>query len=177
MKKHVRYFFSLILFLIASTQLMAQHVVISQYWGSVGSSGASYNSNFVELYNPTSADVNMSGWSVQYKSATSAGTMNVMAFPANSIIKAHGYFLISLASSSTPISSNPLPTPDAIGTTQVASSGKIALVSSTTAISIPAPPANNPDTYPNVVDFLGFGTGVDLVWEGTGAAGAGVGTS
>ena len=177
MKKHVRYFFSLILFLIASTQLMAQHVVISQYWGSVGSTGASYNSNFVELYNPTSADVNMSGWSVQYKSATSAGTMNVMAFPANSIIKAHGYFLISLASSSTPISSNPLPTPDAIGTTQVASSGKIALVSSTTAISIPAPPANNPDTYPNVVDFLGFGTGVDLVWEGTGVAGAGVGSS
>jgi len=80
MKKHVRYFFSLILFLIASTQLMAQHVVISQYWGSVGSTGASYNSNFVELYNPTIADVNMSGWSVQYKSATSAGTMNVMAF-------------------------------------------------------------------------------------------------
>jgi gliding motility-associated-like protein len=177
MKKHLRYFFSLILLLITSTQLMAQHVVISQYWGSVGSSGAPYNSNFVELYNPTSADVNMSGWSVQYKSATSAGTMNVMAFPANSTIKAHGYFLVSLASSSTPLSSNPLPTPDAIGTTQVASSGKIALVSSTTAISIPAPPANNPDTYPNVVDFLGFGIGVDLVWEGTGAAGAGVGSS
>ncbi|OCX54424.1 hypothetical protein BEL04_09255 [Mucilaginibacter sp. PPCGB 2223] len=177
MKKLIRYFFSLILFLIASAPLLAQHVVISQYWGSVGSSGAPYNSNFVELYNPTTSDVNMTGWSVQYKSATSAGTMNVMAFPANSIIRAHGYFLISLGSSSTPVSSNPLPTPDAVGATQVASSGKIALVASTTAISIPAPPANNPDTYPNVVDFLGFGTGVDLVWEGTGAAGAGTGTS
>ncbi|WP_448697463.1 MBG domain-containing protein [Mucilaginibacter sp. AW1-3] len=170
MKKQLRYFFSLIFFLTASTPLMAQHVVISEYWANLTGTGAPFNAPFVELYNPTSSDVNMSTWSIQYKSGTSAGTFNVTAFPANSIIKAHGYFLVQLASSSTPISTNPLPTPDAVSTIQVAASaGKIALVASTTAINIPAPPTNNPDTYPNVVDFLGFGTGVDVVYEGTGS--------
>lgn len=178
MKKHLRYFFSLILFLVSSQVLaQANHVVISEYWANAAGSGAPFNSNFVELYNPTSSDVNMSTWSIQYKSGTSAGTFNVTAFPANSVIKAHGFFLVQLSSSSSSTSTNPLPTPDVVSTIQVAaSSGKIALVSSITAISIPAPPANNPDTYPNVVDFFGYGTAVDVVYEGSGPGVATTGT-
>ncbi|MCY3004290.1 MAG: lamin tail domain-containing protein, partial [Planctomycetota bacterium] len=52
-----------------SSQAEAQ-VVISQVYGAGGNSGATYNRDFVELYNTTSAPVSLSGWSVQYASTT-----------------------------------------------------------------------------------------------------------
>src|SRR5690348_15378622 len=45
-------------------------VVISQVYGGGGNSGATYKNDFIELFNPTSTTVNLSGWSVQYTSST-----------------------------------------------------------------------------------------------------------
>lgn len=41
------------------------HVIINQVYG--GSEDGYASHSFIELYNPTGADVNMNGWSVQYK--------------------------------------------------------------------------------------------------------------
>lgn len=47
-------------------------MVISQVYGGGGNTGAPYTHDFVELFNRSSATIDISGWSVQY--ASSAGT-------------------------------------------------------------------------------------------------------
>ncbi|MGZ4032119.1 MAG: Ig-like domain-containing protein, partial [Tumebacillaceae bacterium] len=49
-------------------------VVISQVYANGGNSGAFYNQKFVELYNTTGQDINLSGWSIGYTSAASMDT-------------------------------------------------------------------------------------------------------
>ena len=45
---------------------IANHVVISEFSGGNGS-GTAATDEFVELYNPTDAAVDLGGWMVQYK--------------------------------------------------------------------------------------------------------------
>ncbi len=48
-------------------------VVISQVYGAGGNSGAAYQNDYVELFNLSGAPVSVTGWSVQYASATGTG--------------------------------------------------------------------------------------------------------
>jgi hypothetical protein len=57
----------------------AAPVVISQFFGGGGNAGAPFNADFVELFNRSSAPVNLAGWALQYADATGA-------FPANKSI-------------------------------------------------------------------------------------------
>ena len=70
----------------------ANHVVISQF-ATRGPTAAT--DEFIELYNPTGSAVDMSGWKLQYKSATGTTFSDRAALPANTFIAAHGYFLIT----------------------------------------------------------------------------------
>src|SRR5689334_13261168 len=45
-------------------------IVISQVYGGGGNSGAPLKNDFIELFNRGSAPVDITGWSVQYASAT-----------------------------------------------------------------------------------------------------------
>ncbi len=47
-------------------------VVISQVYGGGGNAGATFTNDFIELYNRGSAPVDVTGWTVQYASATGA---------------------------------------------------------------------------------------------------------
>src|SRR5215467_8041268 len=47
-------------------------LVISQIYGAGGNSGSTLKNDFIELFNPGAAPVDVTGWSVQYASA--AGT-------------------------------------------------------------------------------------------------------
>ena len=71
----------------------ANHVVISEF-ATRGLGGAF--DEFVELYNPTTSQIDMSGWKLQYSSGTS-GTVwpDRATLPANSVIAPHGFFLIA----------------------------------------------------------------------------------
>nr|WP_246362791.1 DUF4073 domain-containing protein [Paenibacillus alba] len=151
----------------AAAPSKANHVVISQiFGGSSTAPGASapYFYKFVELYNPTDAPVNLSGWSLQYASATgkftAAQTVNLV-----NAIPAHGYYLIRAnPAAATPLPDN-FPAYDVDGGSRInfsgsaGNGGKVALVSSTafiddgTGATIKAP-----GQIPNVVDFIGFGT-------------------
>ena len=84
--------------LTASIPASAQ-VVISQVYGGGGNSGATYNSDFVELYNGGSSTVTMSGWQVAYASASGTSWTNRTIFSGS--IAAHGYFLIQESTGST----------------------------------------------------------------------------
>ena len=49
---------------------MAGSVLISQVYGGGGNAGATLTHDFIELFNRSGQDVDVSGWSVQYASAS-----------------------------------------------------------------------------------------------------------
>jgi Predicted extracellular nuclease len=74
----------------------ADHIVISEVYGGGGNNGATLKNDFIELYNPTSSDIDISGWQIQYASATGTFGSNNLVL-VNAVIKAGGYFLIQAA--------------------------------------------------------------------------------
>ena len=126
-------------------------VVISQVYGGGGNSGATYTNDFIELFNPTPAAVTLTNYSIQYGSSTGTGNLGVYALPASITLQPGQYYLIQ-ASQGTG-GTTPLPAPDAtISAALSATAGKVALVSSTTALGSCA------TSDPTLVDFVGFGT-------------------
>jgi hypothetical protein len=138
-------------------------IVISQVYAGGGNAGATYTNDFVELFNRGSSAVDVSGWSVQYASASST-SWQVTAL-AGSIAPGRHY-LVQLASAAAIGSA--LPTPDATGTTNLAASGgKVALASDATALSCGAA-AGSCSVSSLVADLVGYGTATD--YEGGDAA-------
>src|SRR5919198_3566012 len=45
-------------------------LVVSQAYGGGGNTGAPWRNDFIEVFNPTAAGVDVTGWSVQYASAS-----------------------------------------------------------------------------------------------------------
>jgi hypothetical protein len=127
--------------------LLQSPVLISQIYGGGGSTGATYNADYVELYNRSASSVSLSGWSIQYASA--AG-ISWAVTPLTGSIPAGGYHLIKLASGTT---GSALPTPNSTGTTNMSGTkGKIALSNAATAFSGSSPIGNSA-----LQDFVGFG--------------------
>ena len=136
-------------------------IVISQLYGGGGNSGAPFSNDYIELFNRGSAPVSLSGWSVQYGSAT--GTTWQVTLLTGSIA-AGRYYLVQEAAGAT--ASTPLPTPDATGTIAMgASAGKVALVRTTTALTC----GSDCDAASDVQDFVGYGTTAND-FEGSGPA-------
>ncbi|MFL6174919.1 MAG: lamin tail domain-containing protein, partial [Marmoricola sp.] len=132
-------------------------IVINEVYGGGGNSGAPYNADFIELYNPTSTDLGLSSYNVGYWSATGAsgGQQHL-----SGTIPAHGYYLIGGTVGAT---GSALPTPDVSLTLNMSgTAGRVVLYTgAATTTTIPAPTAGT------VVDFVGFGT-TAATFEGTG---------
>lgn len=135
-----------LLLILSSLQSFSQ-VVISQAYGGGGNTGAVYKNDFIELFNRGTVAVDLTGWSVQYASAT--GTAWQVTNLTAVMLQPGQYYLIQEA---TGAGSQPnLPTPDATGTIPMSGTTfKVALVSSTTAISGTCPTAT-------VIDMVGVG--------------------
>jgi lamin tail-like protein len=143
-------------------------VVVSQVYAGGGNSGASFTNDFVELFNAGQASVSIDGWTVQYASA--AGT-SWQTTPLAGSIAPGGYYLVQLASAAAV--GSPLPTPDAIGTSNMAQSGgKVAVVTNATALGCGAS-AGSCSGVAGIEDFVGYGSAADY----EGGSGAGVLTS
>lgn len=149
-----------LLLLCAARLLLGQgspDVVISQVYGGGGNTGAPLRNDFIELFNRGRAVVNLTGWSVQYASAT--GEL-WQATPLNGSIQPGGYYLVQQAEGANTALPG-LPSPDATGTIAMsAASAKIALSRSTTQLSGTRPAG--------VVDLVGYGAANGF--EGSGAA-------
>ena len=74
-----------------TTTAQAENVVISE----IQISGANAYDEFVELYNPTSADINLLNWRLTKKSMTGSTTNNLLTSFPDKIIPARGYFLVA----------------------------------------------------------------------------------
>ena len=121
---------------VAPAQAASPDVVISQVYGGGGSTGAPYANDFVELFNRGPNAVSMTGWSVQYASATGTGTFGSAIAPTvlAGTLQPGQHYLVQMASGGAV--GAPLPTADAVGSVAMsATAGKVALVTTTTALA------------------------------------------
>jgi hypothetical protein len=142
---------SLLGLLAASSASAVGDVVISQVYGGGGGSGY-YKYDYVELYNPTDTAATLTGWSIQYASASGAFS-SVYPLPAGTVIPAGSYLLVQVSGAGT--SGLPFPVPADLTTTALnisQASGKVALANITTALGTVTV---LPDS--RIVDFVGFG--------------------
>lgn len=134
----------------------ASGVVISQVFGGGGNSGALIKNDFVELFNGGATPVSLNGWSVQYASST--GTSWQVTNLTNVSLLPGQYYLVKQAAGTG--GTVDLPTADANGSIAMAGgAGKVALVSSTAALTGATPTVN-------VVDAVAYGSASSAI-EGT----------
>ena len=144
-------------FVAPSARGASPDVLVSQVFAGGGNAGAPFSNDFVELFNRGSAAVDVSGWSVQYASAT--GTSWQVTGLAGTIAPGRHY-LVQLASGGTVGAG--LPTPDATGTSNLAvSGGKVAVVRSATALTCGAT-AGSCSVVTSVADLVGYGGATDF---------------
>lgn len=131
-------------------------VVVSQVYAGGGNTGALYANDFVELFNRGSAAVDLSGWTLQYASASSSSWS---ATPLSGSIAPGDHYLVALASGGAVGAA--LPAADATGTTNLAGAGgKVAVVTTATPLASA--------TDETVRDLVGYGAANEF--EGSGAA-------
>ncbi len=147
-------------------------IVISQVYGGGGNTGAPYQNDYVELFNPTPVAISLAGWSVQYASATGTGNFGANSGQLTELsgTLAPGQYLLVQEGAGAG-NGVPLPTPDVTDATPIAMSaaaGKVALVNTTTPLgcnggSTPCDAA----ALATIVDRIGYGN-ADF-FEGTAA--------
>ena len=141
-------------------------VVMSQVYGGGGRTGSTYNTEFVELFNPSSSPITMTNWSIQYVAAA-GGTWGVNTFSGT--IAAHSYFLVAMANGATGSS---IPTPDAAPASPSNLNninGTVALVANSTAITSSAGDVTSSMATQHIVDFVGYGTAISYLTSGAAA--------
>ena len=136
------------------------HLVISQIYGGGGNTNATFQNDYVEIYNPTSSPIDTAGWTVQY--AAAGGTSWTNNQPLGGVISPGEYFLVSLASGGAV--GQPLPQANISGSINMSgTTGKVALVSNGDPLSGSGCPLNDPD----IVDFVGYGTTANCFEDGS----------
>jgi 5'-nucleotidase len=128
-------------------------LVISEVYGGGGNSGATFNADFVELYNPTDSAVSLAGLGLQYRSATD-GSGGVASLSGS--VAARGTFVIRTTSPGS--TGADLPAPDLVSPKTLnmsGSTGQVLLLPSTTAFTGSGDVAGSP----SLIDMVGFGTG------------------
>jgi hypothetical protein len=150
-------------------------VVISQIYGGGGGASATFNADFVELFNRSTAPVDVTNWTIQYQSAATttgvAWSVNRVCPTGTCSIAAGHYWLVQLGSGgATGGSLSPDASP-ASATNIAAGSGKIALVNNLTAITGTSG-SGCPSPFPTsaIIDLVGYGSGAGICFEGAGAA-------
>ncbi|SDD92502.1 ExeM/NucH family extracellular endonuclease [Nocardioides lianchengensis] len=145
----------------ASANPTGTGVVISEVYGGGGFApsgefpASAYTHDFIELYNPTSATVDLSTWAVFYGSATRNTGANLSnKTNLTGSIAPGGRFLIRQAGNAA--NGAALPTPDVTGELNLGTaSGLVVLSNQQGAL---APTTGNIAATSGVVDSLGYGT-------------------
>jgi DNA/RNA endonuclease G (NUC1) len=125
-------------------------VVISQLYGGGGNPGATYQNDYIELFNRSTTAVDLTGWSLQYASASGSG-WEANRQPLGGAIGPGQYYLVSLGSGGTDGAA--LPPANINGQINMsATNGKVALVNSFDGLT-----GNCPTADAHVMDFVGYG--------------------
>lgn len=132
-------------------QNLADHIVISE----IQTKGNGSSNMFVEFYNPTNSNIDISSWSFQYRGPNATG-YEKKNFVAGNVIQAHGFFLFGHSGSGLS------PSPDITASISLGlSGGTVFLVSNQIALN------ETTDNGSTVVDKVAYGTGSYLRPEGS----------
>lgn len=127
---------------------LADHLLINEIQVDSVSGTGGTDDDFVELYNPTSQPVNLSGWSIQ-KTSASGATSSAVKISLNGTIPANSHFLIVRDDASTTQSLKELADLKT-SALSIANNNILFLVNDDIKI--------NDANDPNIIDFVGFGT-------------------
>ncbi|MEH0147203.1 ExeM/NucH family extracellular endonuclease [Corynebacterium sp. Q4381] len=142
----------------ASAAVDGTNVVINEVYGGGGNSGSVYSNDFVELYNPTDAPIDITGWQIEQYSAN-GGKGGRHPHVLNGTIQPKSFFLVQGWAGNN--ATGELPAPDQILNFDFA--GKQAI-------------AKLIDANGSVVDLLGWGAAKEAEGDSP-AAGTNNGTS
>lgn len=118
--------------LTASSALAANQVRISQVYGGGGSTSttATYNVDYVEIFNSGGTAVSLAGWTIEYGSSTGnwgSSTGNIFTFPAGATIQPCSYLVVASSTASTGGAALPVTADYTFSIAASATTGKIAL--------------------------------------------------
>ncbi|HQU82289.1 MAG TPA: lamin tail domain-containing protein [Pyrinomonadaceae bacterium] len=125
--------------------------MINEIYTEGGLTGAAYLNDYVELYNASSNSCNLTNYSIQVATGNANNFPNVFGFTSGSIIPARGFYLIQFGSGGS--NGIPLPSPDFSAATDLSTSGKVALVASTSSLT-----GNCASNLSGSIDFVGYGS-------------------
>src|SRR4051812_28016020 len=74
---------------------VSPNIVISQVYGAGGNTGATYQRDYIELFNRGASAQVVTGWSVQYTSSSGAGLFSGAVTNLTGSIPAGGYYLVA----------------------------------------------------------------------------------
>jgi len=130
-------------------------LVINEAYGGGGNTSAPFTNDFIELRNGGTADADLTGWSVQYISASPGAATNWGVTSLSGTAAKGATYLVGEAAGAG--SGAALPTPDATGTLNLsASNGTVALVHGTAPLTCKT--AADCAADPSIVDLVGYGT-------------------
>jgi len=136
------------------TPSSSSSVVISQIYGGGGTTGATFNTNFIELFNRGTSTVDLNQWSIRITTANGTAIVGISFVSSNSIPLMPGqYALVGVGTPTAngqPVNADfPIPNPATIGT-----SGQVMLMKPNANV-----PSGVPCPLPNsgIADFVGFG--------------------
>jgi predicted extracellular nuclease len=141
------------------------NLVINEIYNNGGSSGATYNSKYFTLYNPTDHDISVNGWSLQYKAAGASSGFSGLTPLGDKHLEPGGSLVVKGGRNSGTTNLGPEVPFDVEGALNSSGSSGVVALSKTTATLA------NSLTDPNLVDLLGYGT--PNLAEGSAPAGAG----
>lgn len=131
------------------------NLVISQLYGAGGNTGSTiYKNDYIEIFNRGSTAVTLSGWTLQYASASNATWSGKAVLPSFTVEPGQ-YVLVQQqggGGTSQPALPAPVVVPVSGAFNMAAGGGKVALVNDDVSIS-----GHSPAT-PNVVDMIGYGS-------------------
>ncbi|UNX56567.1 ExeM/NucH family extracellular endonuclease (plasmid) [Georgenia sp. TF02-10] len=138
-------------------------LVISEVYGAGGNGGATFNADFVELYNPTDEDISLSGLAIHYRAAN--GNSGGPPFALSGSVPAGEHWLIQM--SATGGNGVALPTPDTTASfSMAAAGGQVALQEGTTIITT----SGDTSGTAGIVDFVGASGAASFEGAPAGAA-------
>ena len=153
-----------LLFVMASFMAYSQSttIVISQVYGGGGGSTGTYLHDYVELHNVSGTTQSLTGFSLQYGSATGnfgSTASNVYAFPAGTSMAPGSYLLIQCSAAGSAGAALPV-TPDIItgNLSMSGTNGKVVLTNQATALGCGATATTCTLPSATIIDLVAYGT-------------------
>nr|WP_246377646.1 ExeM/NucH family extracellular endonuclease [Nocardioides ginsengisegetis] len=133
-------------------------LVINEVFGGGGNTGAPYNADFVELFNPTSSPISLSGMYLHAANASAVGSSSYAGSPfaLSGTVPAGGYWLVQASTAGA--NGAALPTPDqSVNFSMGAGAFSVSLWSGSTASSAYTTTTGNLVGTAGLVDLVGVG--------------------